>query len=294
MPIWEHERSSSIILRRHTMRYEREKNMLEKEDVRNLKKYFVLTYMIFWLLLGLTGYMISLKVPLYIQVIIKNVCAWSPTFVILIMFKKLYPNITFKEYMKLHFMKKINPRVFLVSFLLQAFILVIAVLSFFIINNRPLNTMTFISVSNIIPFIIINLTAGVLGEELGWRGYALNILQNKYIPLTASLIVGVIWGLWHLPLMILSGYSGLELVYYIIAFMVAVISLSIIITFFYNKSKNILIAMWIHFWFNFLLKLVIIDLLPLLMYISVGYLILAILIIIMNKNELLVKKEETR
>jgi len=51
--------------------------------------------------------------------------------------------------------------------------------------------------------------------------------------------------------------------------------------------------MWIHFWFNFLLKLVIIDILPLLMYISVGYLILAILIIIMNKNELLVKKEET-
>ena len=263
--------------------------MLEKEDARNIKKYIILAYMIFWLLLGLTGYMIFLKVPLYIQDIMKNVCAWSPTFVILIMFKKLYPNITFKEYMKLHFMKKINPRVFLVSFLLQAFILVIAVLSFFIINNRPLNTMTFISVSNIIPFIIIDLTGGALGEELGWRGYALNILQNKYIPLTASLIVGVIWGLWHLPLMILSGYSGLELVYYIIAFMVAVISLSIIITFFYNKSKNILIAMWIHFWFNFLLKLVIIDILPLLMYISVGYLILAILIIIMNKNELLVK-----
>jgi len=38
--------------------------MLEKEDARNIKKYFALTYMIFWLLLGLTGYMIFLKVPL--------------------------------------------------------------------------------------------------------------------------------------------------------------------------------------------------------------------------------------
>lgn len=275
------------------MRYEREKNMLEKEDARNIKKYIVLTYMIFWLLLGLTGYMIFLKVPLHIQVIMKNVCAWTPTFVILIMFKKLYPGTTFKEYMKLHFMKKINPRDFLVSFLLQAFIAIAAVLSFFIINDKPLNSMTFISVSTIIPVVIINLTAGPLGEELGWRGYALNILQNKYIPLTASLIVGVIWGLWHLPLMILSGYSGLELVYYIIAFMVAITSLSIIITYFYNKSKNILIAMWMHFWFNFLLQIVIIDLLPMIIALSAGYLILAILIIIMNKNELLVKKEET-
>ncbi|MCK5157496.1 MAG: hypothetical protein KAQ69_13795, partial [Spirochaetales bacterium] len=74
---------------------------------------------------------------------------------------------------------------------------------------------------------------------------------------------------------------------YIIAFMVAVISLSIIITFFYNKSKNILIAMWIHFWFNFLLKIVIIDLLSLLIYLSAGYLILAILVVLLNKKELM-------
>ena len=59
--------------------------------------------------------------------------------------------------------------------------------------------------------------------------------------------------------MILSGYSGLELVYYIMAFMVTIISFSVVITFFYNKSKNILIAMWMHFWFNFLLKIVIIE-----------------------------------
>ena len=131
-----------------------------------------------------------------------------------------------------------------------------------------MNTITFIGISTIIPVIIIDLTAGVLDEELGWRGYALNLLQKKYVPLK----VGVIWGLWHLPLMFLFGYTGLELMYYMIAFMVAIISVSIIITFFYNKSKNILIAMWI---------------LPLLIYISVAYLILAFLIIILNKNEVL-------
>jgi membrane protease YdiL (CAAX protease family) len=270
---------------------EKENIMIDKKDAKDLKKYFILSYVIFWLLLALTGYLISLKVPLLIQNIMKNISAGTPTIVIIIMFKKLYPNITVKEYLKIHFAKKTNPGVFISSFLLQALVVVIAVLAFFLINNKPLNTMTFIAVSSIIPVLIMDLTSGALGEELGWRGYALNILQKKYIPLKAGLIVGVIWGLWHLPLMILSGYSGSELVYYIIAFMVAVISMSVVITFFYNKSKNILIAMWMHFWFNFLLKIVIFDLLPMLIYLSVGYLILAVLIIIFKRNEVLIKQE---
>ena len=266
--------------------------MIEKGELANLKKYFGLTYIVFWLLLGLTGYLIFLQVPNYVQNIIKNVCSWSPTFVLLIMFNKLFPNVTFKEYIRLHFMKKQNPMMFLMTLILQVSIALVAVLAFFKMNNKPFSTMSFISASAIIPVLIMDLTSGALGEELGWRAYGLNVLQKKYAPLTASLIIGVIWGLWHLPLMILSGYTGLELVYYIIAFMVAVTSLSIIISFFYNKSGNILIAMWLHFLFNFSLKIVIIDLLSLLIYMSIGYMIVAIIIIVKNKSELLTIKKE--
>ena len=268
--------------------------MIEKREKKYLTWFFILSYLIFWLLLGLTGYLISIEVSLLIQNIMKNICAWTPTFVILIMFRKLYPDVSLKEYLKMHFMKKIDPKVFLASFLLQVLILAAAVLSFFIISNKPLNTITFIGASSIIPVLIMSLTSGALGEELGWRGYALNILQKKYAPLTASLILGLIWGFWHLPLMILSGYSGVELAYYIIAFMVAVISTSIIITFFYNKSKNIVIAMWIHFWFNFLLRIVEIDILPLLIYTSVGYMISAILIVFLHNKELLMNVQEKK
>jgi len=49
-------------------------------------------------------------------------------------------------------------------------------------------------------FIFIFFFIG-LGEETGWRGYALPQLQRVHSPVTASLILGVIWAAWHVPLM---------------------------------------------------------------------------------------------
>ena len=47
-------------------------------------------------------------------------------------------------------------------------------------------------------------------EEFGWRGLALPLLQRKLAPLWAGLILGVIWGLWHLPAFLLSGTQQSE------------------------------------------------------------------------------------
>jgi len=39
----------------------------------------------------------------------------------------------------------------------------------------------------------------VVGEELGWRGYAQPQLEKHYSPLMAAIILGLLWGFWHLP-----------------------------------------------------------------------------------------------
>ena len=58
-----------------------------------------------------------------------------------------------------------------------------------------------------LPLLIL----GPLSEEIGWRGYALERLQTRWNALTSSLIVGLVWALWHLPLFMMVGTSHHEL-----------------------------------------------------------------------------------
>jgi membrane protease YdiL (CAAX protease family) len=48
------------------------------------------------------------------------------------------------------------------------------------------------------PFIV--LFGGGLNEEPGWRGLAVPLMQRRYSPLVAGLIIGIVWSMWHLPL----------------------------------------------------------------------------------------------
>ncbi|RJS48621.1 MAG: hypothetical protein CIT03_07235 [Methanobacterium sp.] len=60
----------------------------------------------------------------------------------------------------------------------------------------------------IISFGYICLVRGPLREEIGWRGFALPRLQNIYSPLIGTLILALIWTLWHLPLHVNGIYPG--------------------------------------------------------------------------------------
>src|SRR6188472_1277156 len=85
----------------------------------------------------------------------------------------------------------------------------------------------------------------VVGEELGWRGYALPRLIEKRSALTASLILGLLWGLWHLPTFLVPGTPqyGLPLT----AFVLLTIEYSILMTWvFLHTFGSVLIATLFH------------------------------------------------
>jgi membrane protease YdiL (CAAX protease family) len=83
-------------------------------------------------------------------------------------------------------------------------------------------------------------------EELGWRGVALPLLQRRFTPLTSGLLVGLAWGLWHLPAFALSG--TVQSAWAFGPYLAGLVSLSVIMTWFFNASRgSILIAWLIHF-----------------------------------------------
>mgnify|MGYP000940389640 FL=1 len=51
------------------------------------------------------------------------------------------------------------------------------------------------------------LIGGPIQEEVGWRGFALPILQERFRPLQAAVVIGLIWGGWHLPQFFVSAWE---------------------------------------------------------------------------------------
>jgi uncharacterized protein len=82
-------------------------------------------------------------------------------------------------------------------------------------------------------------------EEPGWRGYLQPRLQHRYNALTASLLVGAIWVLWHTPLWLIrdSGFASISL----LAFAALGLGGSVIYTWLYNSTGgNVLLPMLLH------------------------------------------------
>lgn len=91
-----------------------------------------------------------------------------------------------------------------------------------------------VQLGSFLPLLII----GPLSEEIGWRGYALGRLQTRWNALTSSLIVGLVWALWHLPLFMMIGTSQHELETPFIGFLVGLMASSILYTWLYNNTKQ--------------------------------------------------------
>ena len=92
-------------------------------------------------------------------------------------------------------------------------------------------------------FLIVGI---VNGEELSWRGFALPRLQAKYNALTSSLILGVIWSLFHLPLFFtLTGPSQTD--WSFSSFLLSTVGITILYAWIYNNTRgSVLLAYLFH------------------------------------------------
>ena len=106
----------------------------------------------------------------------------------------------------------------------------------------------------LVTFIIIFLGGGPLGEEPGWRGFALPRMQLRYGPLLGTLFLGVLWTGWHLPDFLTDaqrGGPGTNIVTLLTnnlpIFLLMVIAMAIIFTWVYNQTQgSVFIAILLH------------------------------------------------
>ncbi len=97
---------------------------------------------------------------------------------------------------------------------------------------------------SVVPLMIILIILAGVGEEFGWRGFALPRLQARYNALVSSLIVGLIWGLWHIPLFFIEGttqyewYLNAGLILPILAYTAFTMAWSIQFTWVFNHAKG--------------------------------------------------------
>jgi len=96
-----------------------------------------------------------------------------------------------------------------------------------------------------IPFAILFSTPFQAGEEIGWRGYALARLAERFGLSRASVVLGVIWGCWHLPQFFIREADTYRQCFWV--FVLGVTALSVILAWLWERtSGSLLLTMLLH------------------------------------------------
>jgi len=110
--------------------------------------------------------------------------------------------------------------------------------------TNPVNQVLTLCIISLVPFF----------EEMGWRGYAQDVLQEKHSALVASLILGIVWSLWHLPASFIPGTYQAGLGIGTLEFWLhfaGIVVLSIVVSWIYiNTNRSILIMVIFHAMIN--------------------------------------------
>jgi len=107
--------------------------------------------------------------------------------------------------------------------------------------------------SSAVPLMFVVFFLGSLGEELGWTGYALDPMQERWGALKASILLGVAWGGFHIPIFVLAGRS----LYWIVGqFFYTVASRVLFVWIYNNTGKSLFTQAMLHaafgaYWFLF-------------------------------------------
>lgn len=222
--------------------------MTKKRSIISLSIYFILAFVIMYGLVGM-GKMgiISAESPMFMVLFI--IGSWGPTIAAVLTLliaekgkglSKLFSGwgrwkVGFGWYIA-----ALSP--FAVSGLVTFVYLVI-------LKGTPPGPQAEITLPSILTFLFFSIFTGATGEEPGWRAYATPRLQHHLGALGASVVLGVIWAMWHLPLWFLEGTPQYGLPF--APFAISCVAETILLTWIFNNTEGSLaMASLFHFSIN--------------------------------------------
>lgn len=115
-----------------------------------------------------------------------------------------------------------------------------------------------------LPGLLVQMITTGLAEEPGWREFAMPRMQGRYGPLTATLVVGVLWGVWHLPLFLTQWGGGPHVAWTApVEFVATTIAFSVAMTWVFNKSgESMPLVMLMHCSVNNFISLALFEMFP--------------------------------
>lgn len=216
-----------------------------------LWQFFTLTFLFSWLL-WLPGVLISYKLinPGNTFIAIMNVLKWvagmGPSLAALYLIIR-YDGKTGLKTLLQRVLKLRLGYWYIPTFLLLPVILVAAHLLNVFLFNASFPKTGLLAEPWWIPILLIMFVIMQFAEELGWRGYALDLLQQRWSALFSSILLGCIWGIWHIPMFLTSGFGQHDNHLPFGQFLLTLVFMSIFITWIQNNTKNSLVpALIIH------------------------------------------------
>lgn len=220
-----------------------------------LKKYIISSYILVWILIIFVAGTASLifHAPPVIMWIVRNLIAWSPTYLLLLGWKHFRPDEKRIAFVKRCFSGKVKLSTLLLSFVLTFGISVLSLFLYSVMTGKSM--LSYINLgTTALPFsIFLSLTSGPTGEELGWRGFMREEFNKKYGFLKSSVCQGLVWCFWHTLLWVVdSEFTDWRAIPYVISNIVVITSITILMNIFLERYNNLLYSVLLHFGFNIL------------------------------------------
>ena len=220
-----------------------EKNLIKKYP---LAAFFVLAYVFFFLMLMVIGGIFTL-VPISPFVLdwLTAIASWMPNVAAVLVVGIISGRSAQRKLISGWLTWRVHPGWYLFG-LMPLVIAVTLAGGYIALGGTPAAASTSITGTSLFWMIIFNLIQGATGEELGWRGFALPRLQQRYSPLVSALILGLAIAGWHSILHLIVPTSIPEWLFWL-----ELVCYSVIVMWGYNRSGSLVIVSLFHFASNF-------------------------------------------